>query len=80
MTPAKLPPDTVAVFNVNGRQLPSDATVETCALHSGHAITAILKSGSPPPDAAACAAPYTMLDVEDSELASAAGLLQVAGH
>ena len=70
--------ESVAFHNVNGRVLSGDVTVADCALASGHAITAILASSSASqPSAAACAATFAMLDVEDSELANLSGSLNM---
>ena len=53
-------------------------TVQQAGLSSGNAINAVLAQGSPPPAASAAAAPFTMLDVVDSEVAAMAGSLGVS--
>lgn len=61
------------VLTHNGAQLPPDATVADCGLRSGSPILAYLAAESAPPAASAVAAPFTMVDVMDSELAAAMG-------
>jgi hypothetical protein len=75
---AVLPMDAVSLYTVHGRKLSGETTMEAAGLASGQAVTAILAAGSVQPAASACAAPFAMLDVEDSELSDIASGLQMA--
>ena len=58
-------------LTLGGAPLPADATVAECGLRSGSPIIALLAAASAPPSAAAASAPFTMIDVLDSEMAAA---------
>jgi len=67
---AGVQPESVVFHSVDGRALTPEATVAELSLSSGHAITAVLAPSAPLPSSSAQAAAFTLLDVEDSELAA----------
>ena len=66
---AEVPPEMVKL-QFNGQLLHLQATVQESGMGSGSAVLVQLAADAPRPSAASAAAPFAMLDVEDSELAS----------
>ena len=66
-------PETAVTFVLDGQQIDASLTLQAAGFVNGTAVQAALLSGTP--SAAACAAPFAMLDVNDSELSDLAGLM-----
>lgn len=63
-------PDSALAFHLNGQPLQMSLSIQQAGLASGNAVTASIVQPGVALDAAACAAPFAMLDVQDSELSA----------
>ena len=68
----------IAHLMFNNQPLDAAATVVTAGLGMQSAVIGVLARDAPAPEAAACAMPFAMLDVLDSEMAAAADSLGVS--
>ena len=75
---AGLPSECCTLFDSNRRQLDPAASISAAGLGTSSPIIAFITQDAPPPNAQAAAAPFTIVDVLDTELAMATDGLGVA--